>query len=202
MGEPEGFARFFFSSALVTMRAGGSFMSRRIVFFAVFAWLAFATVASAKDQPKPAVASSSNATAEFDKLKDLSGEWISRSSQDPMSVTRYTYRVVSNGSAVMLTTDVPNEGPMVTMFYLDGPRLMATHFCGAKNQPRYVAANSTDPKTIVFKFKDATNLDPARDGYMSGVTFHFGDSDHHTEQWTFTEKGKTRTDRFDLERSR
>jgi hypothetical protein len=204
MGEPEGFARFFFSSALVTMRPGGSPMkSRHTAFFVLLACLSFATIAIARDQPKPAsVASSNNAGAQFDKLKDLAGEWISRSPEDPMSVTRYTYKVVSNGSALMLTTEVPNEGPMVTMFYLDGPRLMATHFCGEKNQPRYVAGNSTDPKTIVFKFKDATNLDAARDGYMSGVTFQFGDSDHHTQQWTLTEKGKTHTERFDLERSR
>jgi hypothetical protein len=204
MGEPEGFARFFSALLWLQCAPGGSPMnSRHTAFFVLLACLTLATIAIAKDQPKPAsVASSNNASAQFDKLKELAGEWISRSPEDPMSVTRYTYKVVSNGSALMLTTEVPNEGPMVTMFYLDGARLMATHFCGEKNQPRYVAGNSTDPKTIVFKFKDATNLDAARDGYMSGVTFQFGDSDHHTQRWTFNEKGKTRTDRFDLERSR
>jgi hypothetical protein len=178
---------------------------KRFLLAVVVASLTLATLGYAADKPQtktaPAAASS-NASAEFDKLKDLAGEWISRSKEDQMSVTRHTYRVISNGSAVMLTTEVPNEGPMVTMFYLDGPRLMATHFCGAKNQPRYVATNSPDPKTIVFKFKDGTNLNPAHDAYMSAVTFQFGDSDHHSQQWTFTENGKSRVDKFDLERSR
>jgi hypothetical protein len=176
---------------------------RRIAFGVFFACLAFSTVLFAKDPQKPATpAASTAASAEFDKLKDLAGEWVSRSTSDPMSVTRHTYRVVSNGSAVELTTDVPNEGPMITMFYVDGPRLMATHFCGAKNQPRYVATNSSNPKEIVFKFKDATNLNPAHDGYMSAVTIAFGDPDHHSQQWTFTENGKNRVERFELERTR
>ena len=173
----------------------------RIVTIALLGVFAATTLNAASPiKAAPAAASSSAASAEFDRLKDLAGEWISRSSTDPMDVTRHTYRVVSNGSAVMLTTEVPNEGPMITMFYLDGPRLMATHFCGAKNQPRYVAQNSSDAKAIAFKFKDATNLTPAM-GYMSGVTFTFGDTDHHTQQWTFTENGRTKTERFELERS-
>jgi hypothetical protein len=101
----------------------------------------------------------------------------------------------------MLTTEVPNEGPMITMFYLDGPRLMATHFCGENNQPRYVAVNSPDAKSIVFKFKDATNLTSPAMGYMSGVTFKFGDSDHHSQEWTFSQNGKTKLEHFELERS-
>jgi hypothetical protein len=183
------------------MRAGEELM-KRIAIAVLIACLSVAGAVSAKDQPKAAASTtSSTASADFDKLKDLAGEWISRSTTDPMHVARHTYRVVSNGSVVMLTTDVPNEGPMITMFYLDGPRLMATHFCGAKNQPRYVATNSTDPKSIVFKFKDGTNLDTARDGYMSAVTIQLGDSDHHAQQWTFTEKGKNQPMRFELERS-
>lgn len=164
-----------------------------------------ATAALAKDSKSPttpAAAASSNASSQFDQLKQLAGEWISRSATDQMDVTRHTYRIVSNGSAVMLTTEVPNEGPMITMFYLDGPRLMATHFCSAKNQPRYVAVNSSEPNTVVFKFKDATNLTSPQMGHMSGVTFKFGDADHHTQQWTFTENGKTTTETFSLERSR
>jgi hypothetical protein len=165
--------------------------------------LAFATTAVAKGSKAPALATaSSNGSAQFDQLKQLAGEWISRSATDQMDFTRHTYRIVSNGSAVMLTTEVPNEGPMVTMFYLDGPRLMATHFCGDKNQPRYVAVNSSDPKEIVFKFKDATNLISPTMGYMSAVTFKFGDSDHHSQQWTFVENGKTKTETFSLERSK
>jgi len=173
--------------------------SYRIIFSVLLICLSVVASAASKNEPKPT--QSSNASAEFDKLKELSGEWISRSASDPMSVTRHTYRVVSNGSAVMLTTDVPSEGPMITMFYLDGPRLMATHFFGGKNQPRYVATNSADPKAIVFKFKDATNLTPQM-GYMSAVTILFGDSDHHQMKWTFTENGKNRLDTFDLERSK
>jgi hypothetical protein len=188
-----------------TLEWGKSNVKKLQVISVLILGFVFASAALAKDSKSPttpAAAASSNASSQFDQLKQLAGEWISRSATDQMDVTRHTYRIVSNGSAVMLTTEVPNEGPMITMFYLDGPRLMATHFCGAKNQPRYVAVNSSDPNAVVFKFKDATNLTSPQMAHMSGVTFKFGDSDHHTQQWTFTENGKSTTETFSLERSR
>jgi hypothetical protein len=95
-----------------------------------------------------------------------------------------------------------NEPEMVTMFHLDGPVLMVTHYCSAGNQPRMVAGPSKDPKVIAFTFKDVTNLSSPTAGHMRGLVLTMVDKDHHTEQWTFRQDGKDQTDTFTFARKK
>jgi hypothetical protein len=84
----------------------------------------------------------------------------------------------------------PNE-TMMTMYHLDGERLMLTHYCVAKNQPRLVATSfSDDGKTVTFTFLDGTNL-PSRDrGHMDKVIIRFVDNNHVISQWSWYQNGK------------
>lgn len=107
-----------------------------------------------------------------------------------------TIRLVSSSSALMFTSS--GEEDMVTLIHPDGPNLMATHYCAAHNQPRFVAAPSVDPSVITFKFKDVTNLASADSGYMSGVVYAFVDHDHYTETWNWHEGGKDQVFSFQL----
>jgi hypothetical protein len=71
----------------------------------------------------------------------------------------------------------------ITMFVVDGDRLMLTHYCDANNRPRMVARMSPDGKMLEFDFLDVSgNL---QYGHMQHAKFAFVDSDHHTEEWTF-----------------
>ena len=47
-----------------------------------------------------------------------------------------TFRMTAGGSALM--SEIHGHGPenMITMFHMDGDRLLMTHYCGAGNQPR------------------------------------------------------------------
>jgi hypothetical protein len=91
----------------------------------------------------------------------------------------------------------------ITMFHLDGERLVLTHYCDAGNQPRMVATTSPDGKTITFNFLDATNLLSSQMGYMQRVVFSLIDADHHTEMWEFaTADGKQMGGLLDLKRAR
>ena len=49
---------------------------------------------------------------------------------------------------------------MITMFHMDGSRLLMTHYRGAGNQPRMTGTLSPDGKSVTFDFLDATNLSP------------------------------------------
>lgn len=143
------------------------------------------------DQPSPA----------FDRLKTLAGEWEGTAVEEGKPVpARTTYRVVSDGSALLNDLDPGTPHEMVTMFHMDGKELLMTHYCAAHNQPRLRAVPGSDPKVIAFEFKDATNLASPDAGHMHRVKFKILDADHHVEEWTYLDHGKEQTGRFEFHR--
>ena len=126
----------------------------------------------------------------FERLKTLTGEWSAKT-KDGKPV-RVSYKVVSNGSALMemLSMD-KGEGDMVTVYHQDGDNLMLTHYCSANNQPRMKALPvSGEVKTLTFSFLDATNLAAPDSGHMHRLVVTFLDKNHMTQDWTWREYGK------------
>jgi hypothetical protein len=144
------------------------------------------------------VLAQSNAQKTFDSLKALTGTWESKTSDG--HTAKVVFRLTAGGSALL--SEFLGEGPenMVTMFHLDGNRLLMTHYCGAGNQPRMVGTISPDGKTVTFNFLDVTNLASPQAGHMHHVVFTLADASHHTEEWTFLQDGKETTETFKLER--
>jgi hypothetical protein len=70
---------------------------------------------------------------------------------------RIEFNLLVGGSAVEERSFDAHPGEtMLTIFHMDGDRLMLTHYCMAKNQPRLLATTiSPDGKTIEFTFLDA-----------------------------------------------
>src|SRR5687768_11640289 len=121
----------------------------------------------------------------FERFKKLEGGWKGRSTKG--WAEDVSYKTIAAGSVVVGTSfDAhPNE-TMLSLIDLDGDRLMLTHYCVAKNQPRLVATSFADEgKTITFTFLDGTNL-PSRDrGHMDKAVFRFVDENHVTSKWTW-----------------
>jgi hypothetical protein len=89
-------------------------------------------------------------------LKTLAGSW--EGTMDGKSL-QVSLRVTSKGNALMqemTVAGIPDDP--ITMFNLDGARLLMTHYCDAGNQPHFVGTISPDGKTITFDFIGATNL--------------------------------------------
>lgn len=129
----------------------------------------------------------SKSQADFDRLKSLAGVWEAES---PHGTSRISYAVVSNGSTVMETIDQPEHaGMMITMYHLDGDRLMMTHYCSAGNQPRMRLVSST-PTALTFEMFDATNLASNSDAHMRKVVITWTDKDHVSAAWTMSKDGK------------
>ena len=144
----------------------------------------------------PALASSS-AQKTFDQIKALAGTWEGKDTDGkPVKVV---FRVTANGSAVM--SEILGDEDMITMFNMDGERVLMTHYCAAGNQPRMLANASPDGKNINFEFLDATNLEGPHAGHMHHVIFGMADADHHTEEWIFKQGNKTIRETFDLKRA-
>ena len=143
----------------------------------------------------------SDAHKSFELLKGMEGNWSGKNSQgQPLQVS---FRLTAGGSALMSEIqghDPAKHGPenMITMFHMDGDRLLMTHYCGAGNQPR-MKVISADAKSVSFEFVDGTNIAPGA-GHMQLATFSQPDADHQTEEWVFLDHGKEIRELFTLER--
>jgi len=142
----------------------------------------------------------STAQKSFEQLKALAGSWEGAVDGQPLHVS---LRVTSMGNALLHEMRGPGPDDPITLFHLDGERLLLTHYCDAGNQPRMVATISPDGKIIVFNFLEATNLLSSQMGHMQRVTFTLIDSDHHTEKWEFAmADGKQMGGLLDLKRAK
>ena len=132
----------------------------------------------------------SDAQKSFDKLKTLAGSWeghVTTVPQEPEiegKLMQATLRVTSMGNAIMHEmTGAGRPDDPITMLYLDGDRLLLTHYCDAGNRPRMAGKMSPDGKTVEFDFLDVSG--GTKYGHMHQAAFTFIDSDHHTEDWTY-----------------
>ena len=130
------------------------------------------------------------AQATFERLKTLEGSWTARSTKGWSEELQL--KVIAAGSAVLETSvDAHSGDTMASVYHMDSDRLLLTHYCVARNQPRLEATSfEHDGRDVTFTFLDATNL-PSRDrGHMDKVVFHFTDENHFSSQWTWFENGQ------------
>ncbi len=156
----------------------------------------------------------SEAQKSFEELKTLAGSWIGpvtvvppqpeMSDDKPMAVS---LRVTSRGNALVhemqesgTPLDAKSYDHPVTMLYLDGARLLLTHYCDAGNRPRMVARTSSQGKKVEFDFLDVAG--GTQYGHMHHAVFTIIDNNHHIEDWTYMTPGdKPIHAHFDLQRT-
>ena len=130
------------------------------------------------------------AAATFERLKSLSGVWRGRSTKGWED--RVTIDVIAGGSVVRSTSFDAHPGEtMLTLYHMDGDRLMLTHYCVALNQPRMVATRFEEGgNRIAFDFLDATNLPTPGAGHMHSSILRLVDGDRFTSRWTWFQDGE------------
>jgi hypothetical protein len=149
----------------------------------------------------------SDAQKSFDQLKALAGSWEGTITTIPLTPgvqgrpIEVTLRTTSMGNALLHEVRIAGrQDDPITMLYLDGDRLLLTHYCDAGNRPRMVAKTSPDGKTVEFDFVDVAGS--TQYGHMHQGVFAFIDANHHTEDWTFMEPGDRPVHaHFDLRRA-
>ena len=165
-------------------------MIRRTALLAGFA-VALALVVSAYAEEKKVETKEAPKNAAFEQLKKLSGKWSGKGDcmGTPMEMT-VTYKVTSAGRAVMETIAAGTDHEMISMYTVDGDKLIMTHYCALGNQPRMKAEKTDNPKKVAFKFLDGTNLDAAKDMHMHEGSIEWVDDNHIKSEWTAYVKGK------------
>ena len=123
----------------------------------------------------------SDAQKAFELMKTLAGSW--EGTIMGMS-TRITIRVTSSGNAILHeATGLGRPDNPITMFYVDGDRLLLTHYCDSGNRPRMVGKTSPDGKTVEFGFLDVSGS--TQRGMMNHMVFTMIDANHHSEAATY-----------------
>lgn len=141
----------------------------------------------------------SDAQKALDRFKSMEGTWVGKGAQGETS--EVTYRVIAGGTSVMADIKMGDEA-MTSLYYVDGGRLLMTHFCPSNNQPRMQAMISPDGKTVTFDFLDATNLASPETGHMHRAVYSFTDADHYSEDWTWRHEGKDVHMQFEMQRKK
>jgi hypothetical protein len=143
----------------------------------------------------------SDAQKSFDKMKTLAGTWEGKVTTDPPmegmasnARVQVTLRITSKGNALvheMKGAGDPDDPTKydhpVTMFYVDGDRLLLTHYCDAGNRPRMAAQTWADGKPLEFAFVDVSGS--TQRGHMDHAAFTSNDANHHVEDWIYMMPG-------------
>jgi len=143
----------------------------------------------------------SDAQKVFDQMKAMAGTWQGTIMNIPINVT---IRLASSGTAILheATTDggrPPNHE--ITMFYVEGDRLIATHYCDAGNRARFEGKISPDGKTSEFDFLDVVGN--TKGGLVKRMAFTIVDENKHIVEFTFIRPdGKTMELRGVFERTK
>jgi hypothetical protein len=102
---------------------------------------------------------------QFEKIAALAGEW--RVQERPS--LRIVFEPTAGGSVITERWMVGERMHSLTVYHLDGDRLVATHYCPQGNQPRMVA-RAAGSAGVSFAFLDATDLDP-HESYQHDLSF-------------------------------
>jgi hypothetical protein len=132
-----------------------------------------------------------DAPTAFDRLRGLEGSWVGETEEGSMA--HKDYRLVANGTALVEEYDVEgrDDRHMLTVYHLDGDRLLLTHYCVAGNQPRMAAdlsGSATD--RLAFELVDATGLEHPGEGHMHSARFRFLPDGTMEQEWVFVEEGR------------
>lgn len=138
------------------------------------------SVAQTPTHPTNATAPS-DAKKTFEKMKMLLGSWQGTIMGKPVNITM---RLTSSGTAILheATSGSPPPDHEITMFYVDGDRLLATHYCDGGNRARF-EGKMPDGKMIEFSFLDVAG--GTQGGLVKRMAFTIIDANKHVIELTF-----------------
>ena len=131
----------------------------------------------------PAKPVPSDSQKAFEKMKSLNGSW--QGTVMGMSVT-VTIRLASSGTAILWEATGDGKRPPnheITMFYMDGDRLLATHYCDSGNRSRMERKVSPDGNTIEFNTLDVAG--GTQRGFTKRMAFSIIDAHRHAAELTY-----------------
>jgi hypothetical protein len=125
----------------------------------------------------------SDAQKAFDNMKNFAGSWQGTIMGISINVT---IRLTSSGTAILHEATTGGGRPPdheITMFYVEGDRLLATHYCDGGNRARFEGKMSPDRMTSEFNFLDVAGS--TKGGLVKRMVFTIIDANKHVVEFTF-----------------
>jgi hypothetical protein len=121
----------------------------------------------------------------FAHLKTLAGTWnghVMTPDGPPASVS---YRLTAGGTAVMETLFGGTAHEMLTIYTMNGNDVVATHFCGADNQPvMKLDLTQSTPDRLVFSFVSVSGEHAKDHPHVHNGFLHFVSGDQLEAAWS------------------
>lgn len=119
----------------------------------------------------------------FDRLKTLAGEYEIAGAKAPPPVVGY--HLIAGASALLEQWKWANGAEELTVFFMDGGTLRATHYCHSGIQSTMALQDATS-SDLVFRITAATNLPSPAVAHISGFAYRFDDNARilRTEEWS------------------
>jgi len=152
----------------------------------VFSIVTAVVLAAASARPAEQGTEAPVAGPAFQALQTLVGDWEASNARGP--VYSISFRLVSADSVLVQTYTTRSGRETLTLFHLDGPRLLATHYCAQGNQPRLRLA-AVSGSRYTFEFADATNL-AEKASHLRRLDLELLDHDQARETETYVSDDK------------
>ncbi len=136
----------------------------------------------------PVATPTPSAVTVFKQLSALVGEWEGKF--DNGRVHRVTYRLSARGHALVETWALSPISESITIYHLDGDKLVADHYCPQGNAPRLELANLADDK-FNFTFRDGTNLNVVGKTHEHSFWLQIKSADEYLRSETYVANGST-----------
>lgn len=140
----------------------------------------------------PVAGNEVSATQAFERLSALQGKWTGTFANGKAHSVEY--RLSAGGTALIETWTLGPTRESITMYALDGARLLATHYCPQGNQPRLKFTEVDAQGKYQFAFVDGTNLQNPEGWHQHTFWVSFDDATHYTRSETYVpNQGATET---------
>lgn len=123
----------------------------------------------------------------FAQLQKLVGSW--RPADKAESKLRVEIALTAGDTVLTETWRAPGHASL-TVYHLDGDRLLATHYCPRGNQPRLVLKERGKDGTLRFEFADGTGLDQVGEYYEHLLTLRRVGDDELIRGEVYAEHGQ------------
>ena len=127
--------------------------------------------------------------AEFNALHALAGTWLGVDQRG--NEVQVDFRLTAGGSVLVETWTFANDRESLTLYHMDGERMIATHYCPIGNQPRLQLKRKLNDGTLEFEFMDATNLPDMLQAHEHAFDMQVLDADIFVRNETYLSDGES-----------